>query len=151
MGDNQHILLAVDFATETNQIATQALYWSKLLNARLSIIHVLDNIPMPDTTYGTRISLEKDNDDALLSAEQSKLLKIADFCQVEMADCWFIWGVPATEISYFAKQHQVSLIVLGSHAKHGLGLVFGSVANSVLHQAHCDVLAVRVKPSQINP
>ncbi|MCP4009678.1 MAG: universal stress protein, partial [Proteobacteria bacterium] len=34
---------------------------------------------------------------------------------------------------------------LGSHGRHGLGLLLGSTANGVLHLAQCDVLAVRVR------
>ncbi len=36
------------------------------------------------------------------------------------------------------------LIVLGTHGRHGLGLILGSTANGVLHGASCDVLAVRI-------
>ena len=45
----------------------------------------------------------------------------------------------------FAREHAVDLIVVGSHGRHGLALIFGSTANGVLHGACCDVLAVRIK------
>jgi universal stress protein A len=34
---------------------------------------------------------------------------------------------------------------VGSHGRHGLALLLGSTANSVLHGSPCDVLAVRVR------
>jgi universal stress protein A len=40
---------------------------------------------------------------------------------------------------------EADLIILGSHGKHGLGLLLGSTANGVLHRAKCDVLAVRMQ------
>ena len=36
--------------------------------AKLSIVHVLDNIAMPDTNYGTVIPLDQDSGYALLEA-----------------------------------------------------------------------------------
>ena len=36
------------------------------------------------------------------------------------------------------------LIVVGTHGRHGIGLLLGSTANSVLHGVDRDVLAVRV-------
>jgi len=43
-----------------------------------------------------------------------------------------------------AETQQMDLIVVGSHGRHGLALVFGSTSSSVLHGASCDVLAVRI-------
>jgi universal stress protein A len=43
-----------------------------------------------------------------------------------------------------AKDQDIDLIVVGSHGRHGLALIFGSTSNSVLHGATCDVLAVRI-------
>ena len=45
----------------------------------------------------------------------------------------------------FARENNVDLIVVGTHGRHGLSLVFGSTANGVLHGCCCDVLAVRIK------
>ena len=36
------------------------------------------------------------------------------------------------------------LIVIGTHGRHGLGLLLGSTASGVIHGVQCDVLAVRV-------
>jgi universal stress protein A len=44
-----------------------------------------------------------------------------------------------------AEELDADLIVLGTHGRHGLGLMLGSTANAVLHGAPCDVLAVKVR------
>ncbi|NRB41245.1 MAG: universal stress protein [Pseudomonadales bacterium] len=44
-----------------------------------------------------------------------------------------------------ANKESFDLIVLGSHGRHGARLLLGSTCNNVLHHAHCDVLAVRIK------
>jgi universal stress protein A len=43
-----------------------------------------------------------------------------------------------------AERIGADLIVLGSHGRHGVRLLLGSTANSILQSAKCDVLAVRV-------
>ncbi|BBI51861.1 hypothetical protein HORIV_42820 [Vreelandella olivaria] len=53
-------------------------------------------------------------------------------------------GMPDTEIHRFAEEHDVDLIVVGSHGRHGFALLLGSTSTGVLHGAQCDVLAVRV-------
>jgi universal stress protein A len=54
-------------------------------------------------------------------------------------------GKPAAEIKLLAEELKAGLIVIGSHGRHGLGMILGSTANGVLHGASCDVLAVRIK------
>ena len=54
-------------------------------------------------------------------------------------------GQPAHEIRNLAESGNFDLIVIGSHGRHGLGLILGSTANGVLHGAPCDVYVVRIK------
>ncbi len=53
-------------------------------------------------------------------------------------------GNPAHEIRNAATELEADLIVVGTHGRHGLGLLLGSTTNAVLHGVGCDVLAVRV-------
>jgi universal stress protein A len=76
------------------------------------------------------------------------LVQIADKLGIESADRWLVWGVPHQEIVSIAEREQVDLIVLGSHGRHGLALLLGSTANSVLHNASCDVMAVRLRDDE---
>jgi universal stress protein A len=140
----QHILLAVDFTEHGNEVASKAKTLANTCQADLSIVHVLDNIPMPDTSYGTVISLIEDSDNALLEIEKAKFNQISDRLGVAQANRWLIWGAPKQEITQLAEQVQADLIVVGSHGRHGLALLLGSTANAVLHHARCDVLAVRL-------
>ena len=144
MSAYQHILLAVDYSRHGDTVAQKAKALAEKYQAKLSIIHVLDNIPMPDTTYGTVIPLDKDSGYALLEAEKARLMQIGGRLNVAQANCWMIWGTPKQEIVQLAEQEQVDLIVVGSHGRHGLSLLLGSTANSVLHYAKCDVMAVRL-------
>ena len=145
MKEYQHVLLAVDFSEQGFYVAGKARSLAYRYQAKLSIIHVLDNIAMPDTNYGTVIPLDQDSSYDLLEAEKAKLKQLGDELNVDVANRWMVWGVPKQEIINIAGQEHVDLIVVGSHGRHGLALLLGSTANAVLHYAKCDVLAVRLQ------
>ena len=145
MRDYKHILLAVDYSEQGVYVAGKARSLAYRYQAKLSIIHVLDNIPMPDTNYGTLIPLDQVSSYDLLEAEKSKLMRLGEELNVDLANRWMLWGVPKQEIIHIADQEQVDLIVVGSHGRHGLSLLLGSTANSVLHYAKCDVMAIRLR------
>ena len=144
MTDYQHILLAVDYSENGVYVAETAKSLAYKYQSKLSIIHVLDNIPMPDTNYGRVIALNHDSDYELLEFEKTQLKTLGKKLDVPIDQQCLVWGIPNQEIITFAKEQQVDLIVLGSHGRHGLALLLGSTVNSVLHYALCDVLAVRL-------
>jgi universal stress protein A len=140
----QHILLAVDYSEHGDRVARRAKDLAEKYQAELSIIHVLDNIPMPDTGYGTVISLAEDSGYELLEAEKAMLKQVGDQLSIAPANRWMIWGTPKQEIVRLAEQEGIDLIVVGSHGRHGLSLLLGSTANSILHYAGCDVMTIRL-------
>ncbi|MBS0424895.1 MAG: universal stress protein [Proteobacteria bacterium] len=140
----QNILLAVDFSDQGHYVGQKAKSLAQLFSAQLHIVHVLDNIPMPDTPYGTVIALDEDAPDDLLQAEKDKLIQISDQLDIAAARRWLIWGEPQQEIIRLAEQEHIDLIVVGSHGRHGLAVLMGSTAKEVLYHAQCDVLAVHL-------
>ena len=52
-------------------------------------------------------------------------------------------GKPAEVLIEEAERHQAQMIVVGNIRMRGLGRVLGSVANSVAHNASCDVLIMK--------
>jgi universal stress protein A len=140
----KHILLAVDFSEGTDCLVKRASEMALLDDSKLSIVHILDSIPMPDISYGTVITLNDETDNSLLEQEKAKLNEIGKTLNVPENQRWLIWGSPKEEICALAEQENVDLIIVGSHARHGLALLLGSTANDVLHYAPCDVLAIRL-------
>jgi universal stress protein A len=59
------------------------------------------------------------------------------------------WRVEAgntkSEILRVAREEHADLIVLGSRERHGLAIMVNFTEDTVLHAAHCDLLAVRLK------
>lgn len=144
MNQYRNILLTIDFSEYDKFVADKARDLAKQLNAELSIIHILDDIPMPDTPYGTIIPLDEDSSYPMLEAEKIQLKQLADKLAIASTDRWLIWGEPKQEIALFAEREKIDLIIVGSHGRHGLALLLGSTANGVLHHAKCDVLAIRL-------
>ncbi len=141
----QHILLAVDFSDHGKAVAEKAKRLSEQNQARLSLVHVVDNLPVTDATYGPIIPFDVDLTEELVNAAKKRLQALGKELNVPEDRQWLEMGSPKLEIIRIADDHHADLIVVGSHGRHGLALLLGSTANGVLHYAKCDVLAVRLK------
>jgi universal stress protein A len=145
MGSYKHILLAVDFFEPAQVVIDRAKALAETNKAVLGLIHVVENMPIPDTGYGWDASFDVDLTSELIAAAKKKLFDLANKLGVVEDQVWVELGSPKLEITRIAEENQVDLIVVGSHGRHGLALLLGSTANGVLHYAKCDVLAVRLQ------
>jgi universal stress protein A len=141
----KHILLAADFSDHGEIVATRAKELADQFQAKLSIIHIVDNIPITDAAYGPIIPFDMDLTKELMQAAKQRLDKMGEKFGVEAPCRWLEMGSPKLEIVRIAEENKVDLIVAGSHGRHGFALLLGSTANGVLHHAKCDVLAVRLQ------
>ncbi|MFN3919754.1 MAG: universal stress protein [Methylohalobius sp.] len=140
----QHILLATDFSEHAELVAERAKDLSDRYQAKLSVLHVVDNLPITDSTYGPIIPFDADITEQLISASKEKLNRIGEKLGIPEDRRWVEIGSPKAEIVRVAEVEQADLIVLGSHSRKGLGILLGSTASSVILHAKCDVLAVRL-------
>lgn len=144
MENYNHILLAADFSEHGTAVADKAKNLAEKFQAKLSIVHVMDNLLFTDAAYGSTIPFDLDLTAELMAAAKKRLTKLAESLNIA-SDCrWLEIGIPKLEIVRVAKENNVDLIVVGSHGRHGFALLLGSTANGVLHHAQCDVLAVRL-------
>jgi universal stress protein A len=145
MAEYNHILLAVDF-DQVEPVADRAKMLADTYGAALSLVHVVDNMPIPDTGYGgLDPALDLDLTAEMIAAAKKQLAGLAEKLGVEENRLYVELGSPKLEITRVAEENQADLIVVGSHGRHGLALLLGSTSNGVLHHAKCDVLAVRLK------
>lgn len=145
MKNYTHILLAVDFSDHTDAIAERARDLADKYEAKISLLHVVDNLPIVDTVNGPIIPYEIDLTEQLMESAKLRLEKLAERFNIPENNRFLELGSPKIEIVRIAEENSVDLIVVGSHGRHGLALLLGSTANGVLHHAKCDVLAVRIK------
>jgi universal stress protein A len=135
----------MDFYGHCEAVANRAKDLSNRYQAKLSIIHVVDSLPITDAGYGADMPFNLDLTTELMAAAKKRLVDLSEKLAVAEDRQWLEMGSPKMEIIRVAEENQVDLIVLGSHGRHGLALLLGSTANGVLHHAACDVLAVRLR------
>ena len=138
-----HILVAVDTSAENAVVIDKALEIARQNDARLTLVHIVE---YTGTLYAGDIPLPEDLDLDRRLAEQAEEKLQELIVQRQLGDIEHLVeiGIPKREIVRIAEEKGADLIVIGSHGRHGLQLLLGSTANGVLHQAKCDVLAVRV-------
>ena len=145
----QHVLAAVDLSTESTQVLDRARAEADLHGARLSLISVvkpliqvyggIDMAPLA----GRAVSFEEQ----AMDQARAQLAALARRYRVAEADAHVLLGTPSADIQDLAERASADLIVIGTHGRHGLGLLLGSTANAVLHGVQRDVLVVRVTPA----
>ncbi|HUM95132.1 MAG TPA: universal stress protein [Candidatus Competibacter sp.] len=142
----RHVLFAADFSDEALKVGARAKAIADCCGARLSAIHVVEDMTISlGGGYELLPVLPELPDETLLSESRMALGNLAERLNIGAAELWVV-NAPSTKEGIFGavEDHEVDLIVVGSHGRHGLSLLLGSTANAVLHGAPCDVLAVRL-------
>ena len=139
-----HLLLAVDFSRNTDEVVDKALAMARAFDARISLVHVVE-FAQVDLSNELVMPQELELDRELLAMAESRLQELGKRHGLSEKDCFVRQGSTRREILNLAESKAVDLIVIGSHGRSGMQLLLGSTANAVLHGAPCDVLAVRVK------
>ncbi|MDY6890353.1 MAG: universal stress protein [Pseudomonadota bacterium] len=137
------ILLALDLSDESEQLALKTAEMAKAFAAELSLIHVVEPLSF---AYGGDVPMDLSAiQEQLDEHARTRLDQYAEKIGYPVARKLIVTGHTETEIHRAAEEHEIDLVILGSHGRHGLALLLGSTANGVLHGAKCDVLAIRVK------
>lgn len=145
MADYQNILVAVDFSKAADTVINRAMEIAKRHRAKLHLVHVVEYLPPIDIAYEPVLtSAWMVNEEALVSQARISLKTFCSQHQLTDASQIVIVGSPRHEITQYAREHQCDLVIMGSHGRHGLGLLLGSTTNGVLHDMPCDVLAVKI-------
>lgn len=142
MSRYKRVLVAVDLTDEAHEVAEKAAMICSDNNAQLHIVHAIEPLSF---AYGGDIPMDFTGIQAEIQKQaELKLAATAQKYGIKEEHQFLVIGRPETEIHNLTKEHNIDLVVIGSHGRHGLGLLLGSTANGVLHGSQCDVLAVRV-------
>jgi nucleotide-binding universal stress UspA family protein len=140
------ILFALDFSENSEHAFDYAFSLARNYNARLVIIHVIQEPVDLSGFYVPHISFDKLEKEIEEGAE--KMIKkfcdtmIRDYTNYETA---IVAGIPYQEILRKADDENVSLIVMGTQGRKGIDhLLFGSTAERVVRNARCPVMTVRL-------
>ena len=141
----KNILVAIDFSSSSDLVINRAVQIMQQSKAKIYLLHVVDHIP--PLGFGEEPLIAPDwmiPEHDLLEEAKKSLNKFREKHNLENIKQIVSMGTAQNEIVRIAKKHDIDLIVLGSHGRHGVRLLLGSTANAVLHHAECDVLAVRI-------
>ncbi len=140
------ILVPVDFSAASLPAYEFALDLAEQYNARVHLLHVIENATSPDFE---KFPLVRDAQD-LIAKVKKELVVFAQkgghpvvpvYPEVRIGTPWY-------EIVEAARDDRVDLIVIPTHGYTGFKhLVLGSVAERVVRRAPCPVLAVRGQPA----
>lgn len=142
----QNILVPVDGSETSYAAVAQAAELAKAFGGKITVVQVLALDPYIAAEY---ISATQTND--LIERARTSVLKTLEEAAAKFSDL----GIPVEakllegqlvhrEIIREAETSKADLIVIGSHGRTGLKRLFlGSVAQSVLGEAHIPVLVVR--------
>lgn len=143
------ILYPTDFSQCANQAFSYASYLARKFQAEL---HMLNAIILHDNNPHDPASLFPDIEPIhkkLLEIGHEKMDRIKESCHLVDIDVKKVIerGIaPATVILEYAQEHDIDLIIMGTHGRRGIGHFFlGSVAEEVVRFAKCSVLTVREK------
>jgi universal stress protein A len=140
MEEYQRILVAIDIYSQYDQILKRALHVVNNV-IQLSIVFVT----LPTTYFQTYISnVDGDYVADIHKQAKNRLDEIPEKNNIPTKQIYLPIGNVAEEIHTLANEINTDLILIGIHGRSDLKLLLGSTANSVLHSAKQDVLAVRI-------
>lgn len=137
------ILVAVDLSPEAKPVVERARELGEHYGASLTLIHVIDPI-ITTGDYELRPELPLEVEHTLSERARGYINSLAQDMDIADAVQVIATGSVKHEILSYAKQHDCDLIVIGTHGHHGIAVLLGSTANSVMHGTVCDVMCVRV-------
>ncbi|MBD3647897.1 MAG: universal stress protein [Pseudomonadales bacterium] len=142
----KRVLMALDFHGDNQAIIEKGEALAKANDAELHLIHVNEPLTVAYAADGMTWSDQVVSLEASIRKEaETKMAELAKRLNVDSDRCYLREGKPSSEIHEAVEEKGIDVIVMGTHGKSGLQLLLGSTANSVLHGAPCDVLAVRIQ------
>ena len=141
-----NILFPTDFSKCADQALIHALHLAKMSGAVLHKLHAIvlhDENPHNPAHHVGNVTLVHQNLKDLANAKMvSAMVPYKDAgIRIKMVQ---ERGIAPAEVTLeYARDHDIDLIVMGTHGRRGLGHLFlGSVAEEVVRLADCPVLTV---------
>ena len=137
------ILLVVDLGEHSEQIAVRARDLAALLGAELSVLHVVEYVPVEP--MGETLLPAMQVEEELVTRAKQRLTELAAKLGIEGVRRDVAAGNIKAEIVRAAQERQADLIVLGCRERRGPSILVNLTEDTVLHAAPCDVLGVRLR------
>jgi len=143
MSGYKKILLLLDLSDGSEQVAGAGQRIAGYSDAEILALHVVEFVPVDPMGESLMPSAQIEED--LIKRAKERLADLTQRLGLERTSCKVAAGNTKTEILRAAQEAKADLIVLGSRERHGLAILVNFTEDTILHAAHCDVLAVRLK------
>lgn len=139
MSDYRKVLVLLDLSEGSEKVFNAARDLASHSNASLVVLHVVDYAPVEPMgeTLMPSMAIEQE-------LEERSRARLGELIAGSNARGRVEMGNTKAEILRVAEEESADLIVLGSRERHGLAILVNFTEDTVLHAAHCDVLAVRL-------
>ena len=143
MARYKKLLVLLDLSEDSEQVAIAGRELAAHSNASMVVLHVVEFVPVEP--LGESLMPTVQIEDELIDRARNQLSEFITRLDLSKATGRVEAGNTKSEILRVAKEEKVDLIVLGSRERHGLAILVNFTEDTVLHAAHCDVLAIRLK------
>jgi universal stress protein A len=143
MSGYKKILVVVDLSADSERVVERAKAIAACYQSQIELLHVVEYIPLEPIGETLLPTIQIENE--LVQRATIKLGELAERLGLMNSPRLVQAGSIKGEIIRIAQEHQVDLIVLGSRERHGLAILVNFTDDTVLHQAPCDILAVRLQ------
>jgi universal stress protein A len=137
------LLVLLDLSKDSERVAVAARDLAAYSNAAMTLLHVVEFVPVEPLGEALMPVPEIEHD--MVARARQNLAELAARLSLARSTCRVECGNTKAEILRVAREEQADLIVLGSRERHGLAILVNFTEDTVLHAAHCDLLAVRLK------
>lgn len=141
----KEILLPTDGSQGVEEAINCAVSIARKYDARIHVLHVVESPSLKE--YGAFFALPEMMKELRQAGTEivSKTVQFAhdsgfDNISSDLAD-----GYPGEEIIRYMKEHQIDLIVMGTHGRRGINrVVLGSIAEEIVRRSEVPVLTIRM-------
>jgi universal stress protein A len=107
----KHILIATDLSDITDKLLKKGTRFGGLFEAKISLLHIVNHIPVYGYANGAVIEIENE----LVDKAKDDLSKVAAKYKIPTENTWIKAGSATNRILEFAEENAVDLIIVGSH------------------------------------
>jgi universal stress protein A len=142
----RRVAVPTDFSDPADLALATAIELARALGAELDLVHVTQSVmvlppPLELISFPTLIP---DLPARVMEQLELRAARVREAGLTVTTST--LEGVPHLEIVRHAEETGAGMVVMGTHGRGGLAhAVLGSVAERVLHKAHCPVLVVPVR------
>lgn len=142
MARYRKILVLLDLSKDSEQVMLAGRELASDSKASIVALHVVEFVPVEPMGESLMPTMQIEQD--LIDRSREHMAALIARLGLSDASARVEVGNTKTEILRVAKEEGADLIVLGSRERHGLAIMVNFTEDTVLHAAHCDVLAVRL-------